>query len=1099
MILAVQAVAGLPAGGGCRVLDLAEVRVLGPFRVRTATGDLVDPRAWRTAKTRDLVRLLALAGGDPVPIEAIVDALWPASEPPRGRASVRTAASQVRQVFGEDHLVRTGGGLALKGAWVDALAFAGLAGSAGHLLATGDRASGVTTAWEAVNLYSGDLCEDEPYAEWVQAERERYRSMLRGLLLDAADAAGELCWFRDASELAHRALLLDSCAERAYRTLMRAHARLGETELAFGMYERCRRCLADELGVDPSAETQALHLSLLRAAPVDLPSPRFVGHEAELATVEEALREAAEERRAVGVLVSGPAGSGRSSFVRQVLQRWPHRVVEVRLPSVESGSPEGPGSDALARALSGDVVAMPRQSGNGEPPLLGEPLLVVVEDLHRAVPGDLAALDRALDRDDSPVSVLATLNRPAAAHPRLAAGPRWREVTLLALAPEQVHVVLESVLGGAPSAALADEVYCRTGGLPGPVVDVAAALMRAGGLLATSDGLVTAPASADHASGREDARLARVRDQSGGTGGQVLDILAVLNRPTSVGALAALTGVDLGELAAVLGQLTDHGVLARSGGLIGFRDAVTREAAYRWLRPTVRERLHRVIAETADLPAHARVDHWLRCGEPALACAAALQAADAALARGDDSQARVQLLRVRAFAVEHVVDPADRIELDESLSEVAERLGRRVEARTLIEDALVLARADAPEMLARLYRRLGRLARTSADALLAYEAISRTPELDPGQRLASTLAVASASTGVSPDTAGHVLQLAVEEADAAGDVGAQVEARVLLARAAGLTRDFPAANRAGKAALALAEAVGDDALFIRAAHALVQTPAYLGSGLQVLGLTQRAWQRSLAMRDPVVIGEIGRTYCLVLHDLGSPEFGGAWRAIEGLARRGGKERLHCLLDALFSLERGELTRADRLLQAVPRGVDTAAGDHAELLLGSRLSLVRDDVQAAVTSLTAIVEDPRAATVTLLVPEAAARLALILAPVDQEAAVAYVARAVEAGGAQLHPREHVCLLEARAALLSAAGRPGEGATVALAAALAARQAGLVRPEAGATRLREELIRVAVTDLGPGPQRSADRRRLSAAGVSGDVDGRQQAGRSRGHGG
>jgi DNA-binding SARP family transcriptional activator len=45
---------------------------------------------------------------------------------------------------------------------------------------------------------------------------------------------------------------------------MRAHAALGEIGSALRAFEACRTHLVEELGVDPSAQTQALHLRLLR-------------------------------------------------------------------------------------------------------------------------------------------------------------------------------------------------------------------------------------------------------------------------------------------------------------------------------------------------------------------------------------------------------------------------------------------------------------------------------------------------------------------------------------------------------------------------------------------------------------------------------------------------------------------------------------------------------------------------------------------------------------------------------------------------------------------------------------------------------------------
>jgi SARP family transcriptional regulator, regulator of embCAB operon len=51
--------------------------------------------------------------------------------------------------------------------------------------------------------------------------------------------------------------------ETAWQLLMRAHAAAGNTAEALRAYERCRNLIAEELGVPPSPETQAVHSELI--------------------------------------------------------------------------------------------------------------------------------------------------------------------------------------------------------------------------------------------------------------------------------------------------------------------------------------------------------------------------------------------------------------------------------------------------------------------------------------------------------------------------------------------------------------------------------------------------------------------------------------------------------------------------------------------------------------------------------------------------------------------------------------------------------------------------------------------------------------------
>src|SRR5680860_1424149 len=178
-------VAGSQLIGG----DRAEIRLLGPLRVRRADGSLVDHAAWRTRKTVDLLRLLAVRVGQPVPVEVLVECLWPDVPEERGRASLRTAASTIRSVLGRDCLERRLGGLVMRDAWVDAVAFTALAREARSCVREKMPSRAVAVAREAEALYLDDFRADDENGAWASHEREVLSETYRNLLEDKADAA----------------------------------------------------------------------------------------------------------------------------------------------------------------------------------------------------------------------------------------------------------------------------------------------------------------------------------------------------------------------------------------------------------------------------------------------------------------------------------------------------------------------------------------------------------------------------------------------------------------------------------------------------------------------------------------------------------------------------------------------------------------------------------------------------------------------------------------------------------------------------------------------------------------------------------------------
>jgi SARP family transcriptional regulator, regulator of embCAB operon len=243
---------------------MIRIRLLGEFEVHRSDGSRVEQREWRTGKTRDLVRLLALADGHPVRVPALIEKLWPDVSVSRARNSLGTAASQIRRTLGEPCVVRESDGLVLRNAWVDVSSFRALADRVQLAARSSASAEVLTNARAALTLYTGDFHAHEDDSAWAAGERRMLQGLRIATLCDAALAAIDLGLLREALDLAATAVRLDPTVEAAHRSLMRAHAELGEIGMALRAFEECRLHLADELGTDPSPQTQELHLQILR-------------------------------------------------------------------------------------------------------------------------------------------------------------------------------------------------------------------------------------------------------------------------------------------------------------------------------------------------------------------------------------------------------------------------------------------------------------------------------------------------------------------------------------------------------------------------------------------------------------------------------------------------------------------------------------------------------------------------------------------------------------------------------------------------------------------------------------------------------------------
>lgn len=134
-----------------------------------------------------------------------------------------------------------------------------LAAPAGVL--TPNQAAGLEAA---LALYTGDLLEGF-YDDWALRERERVRSMyLDSLawLMRFHHARGA---YADGLAAGQRLLAHDPLREEIHRAMMRLYLKVGDRALAVRQYNLCRDILADELGIPPMAETEAVYRQVLQA------------------------------------------------------------------------------------------------------------------------------------------------------------------------------------------------------------------------------------------------------------------------------------------------------------------------------------------------------------------------------------------------------------------------------------------------------------------------------------------------------------------------------------------------------------------------------------------------------------------------------------------------------------------------------------------------------------------------------------------------------------------------------------------------------------------------------------------------------------------
>jgi len=297
-----------------------QIAILGPLEVRD--GDLLVDVAG--SRLRSLLIRLALDPGRPVSASALVDAVWGDQPPAEAANALQSLVSRLRRALGGAATVGqspTGYRLAIEPDDVDATRFEQLARAGATAMRIGEQSKAAATLRQALAMWRGSALADVEGAPFAMATTTRLDELRLSATQDRIEA--DLALGHAAEVVAELDVLSEQhpLDERLAGLRLSALATTGRPADALADYERIRTRLADELGIDPSAELQAIHLALLRGDTVARPAPptsrvprtnlraqltSFVGRDEEVARIGKLL----DESRLVSLV--GPGGAGKT-------------------------------------------------------------------------------------------------------------------------------------------------------------------------------------------------------------------------------------------------------------------------------------------------------------------------------------------------------------------------------------------------------------------------------------------------------------------------------------------------------------------------------------------------------------------------------------------------------------------------------------------------------------------------------------------------------------------------------------------------------------------------------------------------------------------
>lgn len=249
-----------------------EFRILGPLEVVEQ-----EPLSLGGHKQQAVLAVLLLHRGEAVAADRLIEAVWAGRAPATAAKTLQVYISNLRKPLGEGLLVTQGRGylLAADPDQVDSDRFEKLAARGREALEQRDLQRARMLLEAALGLWRGPALADFSYESFAQAEIARLEEVRMATLESRIEA--------DLSLGRHVALVPELEAlvhdhplrERLYEQLMIALYRSGRQVEALDRYQRARRKLIDEFGIEPGPRLQDVQRAVLNHdSTLDLPGRR---------------------------------------------------------------------------------------------------------------------------------------------------------------------------------------------------------------------------------------------------------------------------------------------------------------------------------------------------------------------------------------------------------------------------------------------------------------------------------------------------------------------------------------------------------------------------------------------------------------------------------------------------------------------------------------------------------------------------------------------------------------------------------------------------------------------------------------------------------
>lgn len=246
-----------------------KVRLFGGLSVDGPHGQISD-KAWGKRKARLLFAMLAMNRGRDLPRDVIFERLWPDMPVEKAQSNFYVTWSHMKKALSPGggpcpYLEHRGGVCRVvpEAVHTDLAEFFEMADELRRAEVRGDEQAVIAAAERMAELHSGELLAGDLYEDWCSEMRERVRHELSDAMLIGAETLAACGALDRAVRLVRHALVFDPWREDLYQAALRYQIVAGQRSSAIETYMACRAILAEDLGLDPSQETQRLYEKVL--------------------------------------------------------------------------------------------------------------------------------------------------------------------------------------------------------------------------------------------------------------------------------------------------------------------------------------------------------------------------------------------------------------------------------------------------------------------------------------------------------------------------------------------------------------------------------------------------------------------------------------------------------------------------------------------------------------------------------------------------------------------------------------------------------------------------------------------------------------------